>query len=258
MSDVKLFQGDCLEVMQDLIDDGVKVDLVLTDPPYGITSCKWDSIIPFDKMWDCLNNLTYETTPIILFGSEPFSSNLRMSNIKNYKYDWIWKKNQCSGFMFAKKQPLRNYENIMVFYNKQCAYNPIKETRDEKPQTTLRRKYLPSRKEWSGGIYGDFVSKTENKIAPELSYPKQVQSFETVHTSTRLHSSQKPEALLEYLIKTYTNEEDTVLDFTMGSGSTGVACLNTNRNFIGIEVEPKYYEIAEQRIKEAKAQRRLI
>ena len=255
---VKLIQGDCLEEMLKLANDGVKVDLVLTDPPYGTTSCKWDNIIPFKEMWDCLDKLTYENTPIVLFGSEPFSSNLRMSNIKNYKYDWIWKKNQCSGFMFAKKQPLRNYENVMVFYDKQCTYNPIKEKRDEKPSSISRRKYMMSGCEWSGGIYGDFISIKEKKFVSDLCYPKQIKSFETVHTSKRLHSSQKPVELLEYLIKTYTNEDDLVLDFTMGSGSTGVACVNTNRNFIGIELDENYYKIAQERINETKKQTKLM
>lgn len=250
----KLIQGDCIEEMQKLIEKGVKVDLILTDPPYGTTACKWDSIIPFKEMWECINGLSYDTTPTLLFGSEPYSSNLRMSNIKNYKYDWIWYKNTASGFPFAKYQPLRNHEIISVFYNKRPFYNPIKEERDVDEKNKSRYNYKFQ------GDHPSEVYELDNRdhfLDKDLSYPKTIKRFNSVPNSRgRLHPSQKPVDLLEYLIRTYTKENDTVLDFTMGSGSTGVACLQTNRNFIGIELEPKYYEIAKKRCRNN--QRKLI
>ena len=255
MSEAKLINGDCIKEMQKLIDDGVKVDMVLTDLPYGTTACKWDSVIPFDMMWECLNQLTYDDTPIALFGSEPFSSYLRLSNIQNYRYDWIWHKNTASGFPFAKYQPLRNHEIISVFYKKRPYYNPIKEERDATLESKKRMTY-----KFNGNHKTDVydLNNVEHSL-DNKSYPKTIKRFKSVPNSKgRLHPSQKPVALLKYLIKTYTKENDTVLDFTMGSGSTGVACMETNRNFIGIELDKEYYEIAEKRINEAKAQRRLI
>lgn len=254
MSDAKLIQGDCLNVMQDLIDDGVKVDLVLTDPPYGTTACKWDTIIPFDKMWECLNGLTYDNTPIVLFGSEPFSSHLRLSNIKNYRYDWIWNKVRGSNFLNANRTPLPSHELISVFYKKMPLYNPQKRkvgVKYDKPITSTL----------THNTYGDVKERTPY-IDDGTRYPLSIITCNKykseANNTTSNHPTQKPVKLLEYLIKTYTNEDSLVLDFTMGSGSTGVACMETNRNFIGIELDKKYYDIAKQRINEAKAQRRLI
>ena len=259
MSEVKLINGDCLEEMQKLIDDDVKVDMVLTDPPYGTTACKWDSIIPFEPMWECLNSLTYDNTPIALFGSEPFSSYLRLSNIQNYRYDWIWHKNYSGGFVTAKKMPMKYHEIISLFYKKQPTYNPQFQ---EYSETTKKRfKEGETHKGKSPNrIHEGLVPKHHPISFKRGKYPESVQYFKGVNTANnaRLHPTQKPVALLEYLIKTYTNKSDTVLDFTMGSGSTGVACLQTNRNFIGIELDKEYYDIAKQRINEAKAQRRLI
>ena len=249
MVSVKLYNGDCLEVMQSLIDNGVKVDMVLTDVPYGTTACKWDSIIPFDEMWKCLDNLTYEDTPILLFGSEPFSSALRMSNIKNFKYDWVWYKNTTSGFPFAKYQPLRNHEMISVFYKKRPYYNPIKEERDLNEASKKRYEYKFDG-EYKTEVYG-LTAQKNGRLMENKRYPTTIKRFNSVPNSKgRLHPTQKPTDLLEYLIKTYTKENDTVLDFTMGSGSTGVACQNTNRNFIGIELDKEYYDIAVGRCKE--------
>lgn len=231
---IKLYQGDCLEVMKKIPDGSV--DLILTDPPYGTTACKWDNVIDFELMWEQLNRIIKPNGAIVLFGSEPFSSALRMSNIKNYKYDWIWEKTKPTGFANAKKQPLRNIENITVFYKKTINYNP---------QGLI-------------SIEPKIVNKTNCKIMgkngfkdgylqTQTNYPKQNLIFKS-ETKT-LHPTQKPVALLEYLIKTYTQEKETVLDFTMGSGSTGVACKNLNRNFIGIELDEEYFKIAQARIK---------
>ena len=224
------------------------IDAIITDPPYGTTQCKWDSVIPFDLMWEQLNRIIKPNGAIVLFGSEPFSSALRMSNIKNYKYDWIWDKKRCTGFLNAKKQPLRNNETISVFYKKQCTYNP----QPYKKNTTGN---MGKSKEHQTDNYGKYYQ-VDNDNSNEFGYPRTLLTQIPVINNlskdkSGLHPTQKPVALMEYLVKTYTNENETVLDFTMGSGSTGVACVNTNRNFIGIEMDSNYFEIAEQRIKEA-------
>lgn len=240
---MKLILGDCLKEMDNLIMEGVKVDAIITDPPYGTTACKWDSIIPFDAMWEKLNKLIKPNGAIVLFGSEPFSSALRMSNIKNYKYDWIWEKEQGLGNLNAKKRPLVKTEQISVFYINQCLYNP--QMSKGKPYTIKRQK---NTSEFLGknGTKDGYV--TENKGDR---YPTNI-IFSKRELKDRQHPTQKPVALMEYLIKTYTNEGETVLDFTMGSGSTGVACVNTGRDFIGIELDEGYFKIAEKRIREAK------
>lgn len=234
-SEIKLLQGDCLEFMKDIPDGSV--DLVLTDPPYGTTACKWDSVIPFEPMWEQLNRIIKPNGAICLFGSEPFSSALRMSNIKNFKYDWIWEKEQGANFMLCKYQPYKVHEIVSVFSKAKHNYFP---------QMTKGKSYI-SGKGTSGEITGNrrkVQTKNEGKR-----YPRSIQRFNTEkHKST--HPTQKPIALLEYLINTYTNEGETVLDFTMGSGSTGVACVNTKRNFIGIELDENYFNIAKERIYE--------
>ena len=240
MSEVKLYHGDCLEVMGGVADKSV--DLILTDPPYGLTACKWDSVIPFDKMWEQLNRIIKDNGAIVLFGSEPFSSALRMSNIKNYKYDWIWEKTKSQGFLNSKKMPLKNYENICIFYKNLPLYNP---------QGIKYGKFKTDRKaKWNHdiGIYG---KEKKYGYSTMSNFPKQILKYSNRYDK-HYHPTQKPIPLLEYLIKTYTNENETVLDFTMGSGSTGVACINTNRNFIGIELDDNYFKIAEDRINKAK------
>lgn len=235
-----LIYGDCIEEMKKLIDEGVKVDLVLTDPPYGTTACKWDSIIPFEYMWDCLNNIKQNRrTPIVLFGSEPFSSHLRCSNLKFFKYDWVWEKPQGVNPLLSKKQPLNNIEYIHVFYDKQCLYNPQFE--EGKPYTRVTRDKQNRLNEITNTTF-----KETTTINTGYRYPKRILKFKR---ETGLHPTQKPVKLLEYLIKTYTDEGDVVLDFAMGSGSTGVACKELNRYFIGIELDKKYFEIAKERIK---------
>ena len=244
----KLYQGDCLEIMDKLIEEGIKVDMILTDPPYGTTGCKWDSVISLDEMWKRINKLIKDNGAICLFGSEPFSSNLRMSNIKNYKYDWYWNKNKPSGALVAKKQPMKAVETISIFYKKQCIYNPqmIKRTEEELKRLSKKSVYTIGT-EVDDRKWGKSGNRDDNK----LKYPKNILIYKTVFNRSKEktpHPTQKPVDLLEYLIKTYTNEGDLVLDFTMGSGSTGVACLNTNRKFIGIELDEKYFNIAKNRI----------
>jgi len=242
MTKTKLILGDCLKEMDKLIEQGIKVDAIITDPPYGTTACKWDSVIPLEPMWERLNKLIKPNGAIVLFGSEPFSSALRMSNIKNYKYDWIWDKVHPTNFLNAKKQPLRRNELISIFYKKQPTYNPQMIKRD-KP-----RIIKGNGKTYHGDgkkVYGKF--KSIDGVLPEK-YPTNIITISNANKTNIQHPTQKPVELMEYLIKTYTNENDTVLDFTMGSGTTGVACVNTNRHFIGIEIEPKYFEIAKNRI----------
>jgi site-specific DNA-methyltransferase (adenine-specific) len=247
-----LINGECLSEMDKLIEQGVVVDAIITDPPYGTTACKWDTVIPFEDMWLRLNKLIKPNGAIVLFGSEPFSSALRMSNIKNYKYDWVWDKKSAGNVLVAKFQPLKNHELIHIF-NSKTYY----------PQLSFghkdRTEELPTSQNKNGTQIvgsGKYFKTTKNKPAGSK-YPKSIieiskQSSECSN-SKAIHPTQKPVSLMEYLIKTYTNECEIVLDFTMGSGTTGVACVNTNRNFIGIELDEKYFEIATNRVNEAKS-----
>jgi site-specific DNA-methyltransferase (adenine-specific) len=232
---MKLINWDCLEEMDILIAEWIKVDAIITDIPYNKTACAWDKLIPFDKMWERLNKLIKPNWAIVLFWSEPFSSALRMSNIKQYKYDWIWIKENWTGFLNAKKQPLKNNETISVFYWEQCIYNP-----------QMRLWFKPYKcKSWRHTEnYWDQVQVITESNGER--YPLNTIQFS--RDKEKLHSTQKPVALMEYLIKTYTNEWETVLDFTMWSWSTGVACKNLNRDFIWIELDPWYFEIAKKRI----------
>jgi DNA modification methylase len=235
----ELIHGDCLEEMKKIPDGSI--DLVLTDPPYGTTACKWDTVIPFEPMWEQLKRVTKKNGAIVLFGSQPFTSALVMSNIKMFKYEWVWEKSHPTGFGSAKTNPLKYHENITVFYSKAPVYNP--QFWEGKPNHSM------------GKIVngGEIRSQSYIKIKATQSqqskkkYPKSVQKFNNPRTKG-MHPTQKPVALMEYLIKTYTNEGETVLDFTMGSGTTGVACKNLNRNFIGIELDKEYFEIAKERI----------
>lgn len=239
MSMIDLRQGDCLEVMKNVPDGSV--DAIITDPPYGTTACKWDSVIPFEPMWAELKRIIKPNGVIVLFGTEPFSSKLRLSNVKMYKYDWVYVKSQAQNFLNAKKQPLRNNECISLFYKKQPTYNP--QMRTGKPYSAKSGKS-------SNSISADenIVSGGHITINDGSRYPVSV--LEKVSQENGLHPTQKPVALLEYLIKTYTNEGETVLDFTAGSFTTGVACVNIGRNFIGIEKDKNYFDIGTNRIKE--------
>ncbi|NCD06443.1 MAG: site-specific DNA-methyltransferase [Spirochaetia bacterium] len=248
--EIKLYKGDCLEIMDELIDKGIKVDAIITDPPYGTTDCKWDSIIPFDEMWLRLNKLIKPNGAIVLFGSEPFSSLLRVSNLKNFKYDWIWNKKQSGSFFNAKYQPLKISENIHIFSNSKCLYYP------QMRKGKLRTK--GGAKKEMKTIKGLGINHTTKS---DLYYPINIIEVSTAGMKSKnefMHPTQKPVALMEYLIKTYTNENELVLDFTMGSGSTGVACKNTNRNFIGIELDENYFKIAENRINNSKVVKNVI
>ena len=229
-----LLQGDCLELMKNISDKSI--DLILCDLPYGTTKCKWDTVIPFDKLWEQYNRIIKDNGAIVLFGNEPFSSQLRLSNLKNYKYDWVWDKKRGSNFATVKIRPFNSFENIMVFYKKQPTYNP---QMWKSTPYTCKQGYVGEAKQT--GLYRDDVITVNNGDR----YPLTILSFSK---ETGLHPTQKPVALLEYLIKTYTNEGDTVLDNCMGSGSTGVACKNTNREFIGMELDEKYFKVACERL----------
>ena len=243
----KLIKVECIEQMK-LIPDG-SVDAIITDPPYGTTACKWDSVVPFDLMWKQLNRIIKPNGAIVLFGSEPFSSALRMSNIKNYKYDWIWEKSMPSGMATSSFMPMKYHEIISIFINKgKPTFNKQLAKRNE--SSLGRAKYkMQGSSDKSNHIAMNKQPPTQYN--PTKVNPKTVLKFKSVPNTpkkSKLHPTQKPVALMEYLINTYTNENETVLDFTMGSGTTGVACVNTNRNFIGIELDDKYFEIAENRI----------
>ena len=240
---INLYKGDCLEVMQQIPDGSI--DAIITDPPYGTTACKWDNIIPYESMWAELKRIRKDNTVIALFGTEPFSSHLRLSNLKEYKYDWIWKKNRPTGFLNAKHQPMRNTELILIFYKKNGKYYPIKEQRLNYNNRKTSKNYSKNVK-----VYGKNIDTPDFKVDP-LRYPTTFKYFKTEPNEYKTHPTQKPVDLLEYLIKTYTKENETVLDFTMGSGSTGVACVNTNRDFIGIELDRDYFDISKHRIQEA-------
>ena len=239
----KLYQGDCLELMKDIPDNSV--NCILCDLPYGNTNCKWDTIIPFEELWKEYKRIRKENTAIILFGVEPFSSYLRISNITEYRYDWIWKKERPTNPLTCRKNPPRYTENISIFYKKLPYYNPQKIRRKE--ENKRNNKVLTSYTDNTKRITKSYSELSLSGNNDFIYHPNILEfSMERGH-----HPTQKPTKLLEFLIKTYTNEGDLVLDNTMGSGSTGVACMNLGRKFIGIEKEENYFKIAEERIKEA-------
>ena len=237
MSKIDLYNGDCLELMKNIQDKSV--DMILCDLPYGTTACKWDTVIPFEPLWEQYNRIIKDNGAIVLFGSEPFSSALRMSNIKNFKYDWIWDKvNRYTGYGSCKYAPLKRYEIVSVFYKSKPTYNP----------QMMQGKPYKKTGDYSSKIYGTDKVKKHGKNNGER-YPFNILQYKGDDKKNGfLHPTQKPIALLEYLIKTYTNEGDVVLDNCMGSGSTGAACVNTSRDFIGIELDKDYFNIAKQRI----------
>ena len=242
-----LYHGDCLEVMKQLPEGSI--DFVLTDPPYGTTACKWDSVLPFEPMWGQVHRLIKNNGAIVLFGSEPFSSALRMSNIKNYKYDWVWDKKFAANFVQAKRQPLKTHENILIFSFEKImpTYYPIMIDRDVPivKGGNKQSKAIPIARTKTAEDFG----KSKKKYATK--FPESILKVSSRSDKIRAHPTQKPVALMEYLIKTYTLEGETVLDFTIGSGTTAVACVNTNRKFVGIEQDEKYIEIAKKRVMDA-------
>ena len=246
MIDLRL--GDCLEVMKEIPDKSI--DAIICDLPYGTTSCKWDSVIAFDLMWEQLNRITKNNSAIVLFGAEPFATNLRLSNLDNWKYDWVWHKNHTSGQFNASKMPMKAYETISVFYKKQPTYNPQMINRTEKELKRLSYKSVEGVS--TDTVYGDINRKSLNRYENTTKYPTNVITgikcvFNRGGEKVK-HPTQKPLELMRYLINTYTNKSETVLDFTMGSGTTMLACKNLNRNGIGIEKDEDYFKIAEERI----------
>ena len=236
--------------MDRLIEEGVRVDCVLTDVPYGTTACKWDNIIPFEPMWERINKLIKPNGAIVLFGSEPFSSNLRLSNIENYKYDWYWNKSRALGFAHCKNKPMNKVETISVFSLSKVKHKGQLNRMEYNPQGLLPYDKLVkgNNKACEGDTNGHKYARPSHKeyIQEFTNYPVNILKFN--NEGNTVHSTQKPILLMEYLIKTYTDEGDVVLDFTMGSGSTGVACMNTGRKFIGIELDENYFNIAKNRI----------
>jgi len=231
----KIYLGNCLNLMPE-IETG-SIDMILCDLPYGTTACKWDTIIPFEPLWEQYKRIIKPNGAIVLFGSEPFSSALRMSNIKNYKYDWIWEKEQGVNFQLCKHQPLKIHENISVFSNNKHLYFP---------QYLKKINKIKSNKKKGGNLGHQSSEVLRNKYIQQFSnYPKSIQK---INRERGFHPTQKPVLLMEYLIKTYTNEGELVLDNCIGSGTTAIGCLNTKRNFIGMEQEQKYFDIANKRI----------
>ena len=228
------------------------IDMILCDLPYGTTACKWDTIIPFDKLWEQYERIIKPNGAIVLTASQPFTSALVMSNPKMFKYEWIWEKAVGSNFAALKYQPMKEHENILVFCKGTTVYNPIKEERKGSGKQRQKAGYANSKAtaktgQFIGGIM-DATKRTNDY--EELRYPSSIQYFNNRDKDRGMHPTQKPTELFEYLIKTYTLEGETVLDNCMGSGSTGVACINTKRNFIGIEKDDKYFAIAKKRIED--------
>ena len=237
---MRLMQGDCLERMKE-IGDG-SVDMVLADPPYGTTACKWDSIIPLEPMWEHLKRITKKNGAIVMTASQPFTTTLIASNMKMFKYCWVWDKRVASNSQLAKHQPLKIHEDVCVFAKAKCTYNP---------QGLVDCEIIRSNANRSKGVgHVGSEGKRETFVQKKTGYPKSIQNFKPSNIG-KVHPTQKPVALMEYLIKTYTNEGETVLDFTMGSGTTGCACANLNRDFIGIEMDLDYFNIALKRIEDA-------
>ena len=243
---MKLYKGDCLEVMKTI--ESNSIDAIICDIPYGTIKCKWDSVINFKLMWEQLNRIVKSNGAILLFGSEPFSSSLRMSNIEKYKYDWIWEKSMPSGMGNSSFMPMKYHETISVFVNEgKPTYNKIMMERSDAGKVRAK---TPIQSKSESNQYKKADQEPKQYSANKVN-PKSILKFNSVSNApkgNKLHPTQKPVELMEYLVKTYTNENELILDFTMGSGSTGVACKNTNRNFIGIEMNDEYYDIACKRL----------
>ena len=236
MRDIELWQGDCLELMKDIPDKSV--DMILCDLPYGTTSCKWDTIIPFEPLWEQYERVIKDNGAIVLTASQPFTSALVMSNPEMFKYSWIWDKVKPSGFQVAKYRPMMRQEDVLVFGKGRITYNPI---------MTPREKVKTSRV-YSSSDSSPLKNNDGKNRTYTHKYPQSILTFSNAVQKGKVHPTQKPVPLFEYLIKTYTNEAETVLDNCMGSGTTGVACKNLNRKFIGIELDETYFNLAKERI----------
>lgn len=250
MSEVKLYLGDCLEIMQRFPDKSV--DMILCDLPYGVLNkdnpnAKWDSVIPLDLLWNQYKRVLKDNGVVVLFGQGMFTAQVMLSNQKWWKYNLVWDKQLTTGFLNAKKMPLRVHEDIMVFYDKASTYNP--QMVDGVPSHSKGTKVFT--KEVTNYNYGNYQPIETEQTQSTKKYPKSILSFQKPHPSKAVHQTQKPTDLLEWLINTYSNSGETVLDSCMGSGSTGVACINTDRNFIGIEMDEHYFNVAQERIKKA-------
>jgi site-specific DNA-methyltransferase (adenine-specific) len=241
-----IHEGDCLEIMPTLAS--ASFDAIIADVPYGVTNCKWDAVIPFAPMWEQLKRIAKPRAAIVLFGSQPFTSALVMSNPGMFRHEWVWQKNRGSNFANTVREPMKEHESVVIFSAGKWTYN---KQMQERAAGGLSRVAYGVNNKTSSDNYRTF-SREEVRDLPALRVPSSVQKF---NTEVGLHPTQKPVALMEYLIRTYTNAGDTVLDFTAGSGTTGVACVNTGRHFIGIEKEPQYVAIARQRIAAAEASR---
>lgn len=239
---MKLMQGDCLELMNDIPDKSV--DMILCDLPYGTTQNKWDIVIPFEPLWKQYKRIIKENGSIVLFGNGLFTAGLALSNKEMWRYNLVWEKTQPTGFLNSHKMPMRKHEDILVFYKKLPTFNPQKTQGHVRKVSTAKHKENCRKTE----NYGDYNFSTYDSTER---FPNSIITFPKDTQQSALHPTQKPVALLEYLIKTYTNEGETVLDNCMGSGSTGVACVNTNRNFIGMELDGNCFQIAEKRIRQA-------
>lgn len=237
--DFDLMHGNCLELMRSVPD--CSVDMILADLPYGTTQCTWDVVIPFDALWSEYLRIAKPEAAIVLCAAQPFASMVVASNPKHYRYEWIWEKGNATGFLNAKKQPLRAHESAQVFYRKQPIYNP--------QMTSGHDRKTSKRKTVNSECYGKAFALTEYDSTER--YPRSVQFFSSDKQAGSFHPTQKPVAWMEFLIKTYTNEGQTVMDNTMGSGTAGVACRKNCRKFIGIEMDKGYFEIASKRISEA-------
>lgn len=250
----KLIQGDCLEVMKSIPDGSI--DAIITDPPYGTTACKWDSVIDFDLMWEQLNRIIKPNGAIVLFGSQPFTSALIMSNVNNYRTSYVWDKQKSVNFVQAKNHPMKRTEDILVFGLNRVVYNPQMVKRDLKEVNKQISKMVKDESKYKckDDSYLKVSGGYKRNTNKEFAYPTNIITISCIskecNPKHRQHPTQKPVTLMEYLIKTYTNENETVLDFTMGSGSTGVAAKNLKRNFIGIEQDENYFNIAKERINE--------
>jgi len=243
----RMFNGNCLEVMP-LLEAG-SIDMIMADPPYGTTACKWDSIIPLEPMWEQLRRVVKPSGAIVMTASQPFTTTLISSNMKMFKYCWVWEKNRPTGFANAKRQPLRKIEDVGVFYGSPPTYNPQGLTRINKTCKNSNTCGGDTVRGVTASSAGKGSMRTGGKsyVQEFTGYPSQVLRIKT-DEGKKQHPTQKPVALMEYLIKTYTHEGETVLDFTMGSGTTGVACRNLGRRFVGIELDEQYTEIAAKRV----------